>query len=174
MSKNKYIKFEWAFKPDAIPRMFLVEEDTILDNEFISSFEYNSENKILKAYYYEPVPQYLILSITNLLKNGTSISTLILTLTTTLTEKDNCSSAILKIFGLCRENEFVYDVIRSTCLFYCKEHENSLFFFEDAKNEEGEPISILKLLFNIISAYHVNVYDSETDKFDHLKIFFEN
>ena len=52
MSKNKYIKFEWAFKPDDTPRMFLVEEDTILDDEFISSFEYNSENKILKAYYY--------------------------------------------------------------------------------------------------------------------------
>lgn len=172
---NKYIKFDWKFRPDAIPRMVAVDENTIIDNEFIRSFDCDSDNKIVKAYTYDPAPQYLILSLTNLLNQGNAVPTLIVSLCPTLAPKEDGSSAILKIFGLCRENEFVYDVIRATWQGYWQEQDNSLFFSEYAVNkQEGEIISVLELLLNIFSTYHANVLENESEKINPTRVFFEN
>lgn len=172
--KTKIIKIEWLYKPDDVPRIMEVDETTVFDEEFIRAIESCSQNKVANVYFYEPQPQYLILSLTNLLKNGTSIPAIILTLTPTLIENDCSANAVLKIYGLCQENELVYDSVRSTFEGYWTEQDYSLFFTEYASNREGEQISILELLFNIIITYQVQITESDNPQFHDHKIFWEN
>jgi hypothetical protein len=172
--KNKIIRIEWLYKPDDVPRLMTVDESTIFDEELIRAIESCSQNKVANVYFYEPQPQYLILSLTNLLKNGTSIPAIILTLTPTLIENDCSANAVLKIFGLCPENELVYDIVRSTFEGYWEEQDYSLFFTEFAINQEGKQISILELLFNILITYQVQITESDTPQFHAYKLFREN
>ena len=171
--KTKIIKIDWVFKPDAVPRFMEIDESTVFDEEFIRSIESCSRNKVAKVYYYEPKPQYLILSLTNLLKNGTSIPALILTLSPTLTVNDASANAVLKTFGLCQENELVYDAVRSTVEGYWEEKDNSLIFSESSVNKEGEQFSFLQLLLGIITSYQLYAVENET-QFHELKLFWEN
>lgn len=171
--KTKIIKIDWLYKPDDVPRLMEVDETTVFDEEFIRAIESCSQNKVAKVYFYEPKPQYLILSLTNFLKNGTSIPALILTLSPTLTENDPCANAILKIFGLCPENELIYDAVRSTVEGYWEEKDNSLIFSESSVNKEGEHFSFLKLLLDIITCCQIHAVENET-QFHELKLFWEN
>lgn len=171
--KTKIIKIDWLFKPDDVPRIMEVDESTIFDEEFIRAIESCSQNKVAKVYFYEPRPQYLILSLTNLLKHGTSIPSLILTLSPSLTENDDSANAVLKICGLCPENELVYDAVRSTFEGCWEEQGYSLIFTETTENEEGEHFSFLQLLIDIITSYHIHAIESNI-QFHELKIFWEN
>jgi hypothetical protein len=171
--KTKIIKIDWLYKPDDIPRLMEVDESTVFDEEFIRAIESSSKNKVAKVYFYEPKPQYLILSLTNFLKNGTSTPTLILTLSPTLIENAPCANAVLKIFGLCPENELVYDAVRSTVEGYWEEKDNSLVFSESSVSKEGEQFSFLKLLLGIITSYQLYAVENET-QFHELKLFWEN
>ena len=171
--KTKIIKIEWLYKPDDVPRIMEVDESTIFDEEFIRAIESCSQNKVANVHFYEPKPQYLILSLTNILKSGTSIPTLILTLSPTLTENDGSANAVLKIFGLCQENELVFDSVRSNFEGCWEEQGNSLFFLESTENEEGEKFSFLQLLIDIITSYHIHAIESNI-QFHELKIFWDN
>ena len=171
--KTKIIKIEWLYKPDDVPRIMEVDESTVFDEEFIRAIESCSQNKVAKVYFYEPTPQYLILSLTNFLKNGTSTPTLILTLSPTLIENAPCANAVLKIFGLCPENELIYDAVRSTVEGYWEEKDNSLIFSESYINKEGEQFSFLQLLLGIITSYQIHTVESKT-QFHELKLFWEN
>ena len=171
--KTKIIKIEWLYKPDDVPRIMVVDESTVFDDEFIRAIESCSQNKVSNVYFYEPKPQYLILSLTNCLMSGTSIPSLILTLSPTLTENDASANAVLKIFGLCQENELVFDAVRSTFEGCWEEHGNSLLFLESTENEEGEKFSFLQLLLGIITSYQLYAVENET-QFNDLKIFWEN
>ena len=171
--KTKIIKIEWLYKPDDVPRIMEVDESTVFDEEFIRAIESCSQNKVAKVYFYEPKPQYLILSLTNFLKSGTSIPALILTLSPTLIENAPCANAVLKIFGLCPENELVYDAVRSTVEGYWEEKDNSLIFSESSVNKEGEQFSFLQLLLGIITSYQLYAVENET-QFHELKLFWEN
>ena len=148
-----------------------VDESTVFDEEFIKELESCSNNIVTKVYYYEPKPQYLILSLRELLKNGTFTPILILTLSPTLTE-DN-ANAVLKIFGLCPENELIYDAVRSTLPGCWTEQGNSLIFSESSVKKNGEQFSFLKLLLDIITAYQLYTVENET-QFTELKLFWEN
>jgi len=171
--KTKIIKIEWRFQPDDVPRLMEVDESTIFDEEFIQAIESCSKNKVSKVYFYEPKPQYLILSLTNLLRSGTSIPSLILTLSPTLTENDASANAVLKIFGLCPENELVFDSLRSNFEGCWEEQGDSLIFTETTENEEGEKFSFLQLLIGIITSYHIHAVENNT-QFHDLKIFWDN
>ena len=171
--KTKIIKIEWLYKPDDVPRIMEVDESTVFDEEFIMAIESCSKNKVSNVYFYEPKPQYLILSLTYLLKNGNSIPALILTLSPTITENDASANAILKIFGLCPENELIYDAVRSTVEGYWEEKYNSLVFSESSVSKEGEQFSFLQLLLGIITSYQLYAVESNT-QFHELKLFWEN
>jgi len=171
--KTKIIKIEWLYKPDDVPRIMEVDESTVFDEEFIRAIESCSHNKVAKVYFYEPKPQYLILSLTNLLRHGTSIPSLILSISPTLTENDASANAVLKIFGLCPENELVYDAVRSTAEGYWEEKDNSLIFTESSVNKEEERFSFLQLLLGIITSYQLYTVENET-QFHELKLYWEN
>ena len=171
--KTKIIKIDWFFKPDDVPRLMEVDESTVFDEEFIRALESCSNNIVTKVYFYEPKPQYLILSLTYLLKNGTSIPALILTLSPILIENDASANAVLKIFGLCPENELIYDTVRSTLPGCWTEQGNSLIFSESSVKKNGEQFSFLKLLLDIITAYQLYTVENET-QFTELKLFWEN
>jgi hypothetical protein len=174
-AQPRYVKIEWQFQHDSVPRLILVldGELSVIDEEFIQALESQTKNKVKRAYFYEPKPQYLILSLTNLLKHGNSNPALVLTLSPTLTENDDSAKAVLKIFGLCTENELVYDAVRSTAEGYWEETDNTLIFSESSVNKEGEPFSFLKLLLDIITCCQLYAVENET-QFHELKMFWEN
>ena len=150
-------------------------ETLVIDDEFIKALEYKSNNKIRRAYFYETEPQYLILSLTNQLYAGTCRPTLILELTPAILPKDFRSNVILKCFGLHRESEIIYDIIRTTCQGYWSERGRMLFFEEYAENAEEEPISILELIMNIMSTFFFHTAESSQNSLlQNLHEFFEN
>ena len=171
---NKYIKIEWQKKKNAIPKYMIVDESTVIDEQFVQELEYNSDNKVLAAYFYEPEPKYLILNLTNQLRNGNCRPTLILELTPTQLPKDLSATAVLKNFGLHKENEIVFDIIRSVWQGYWSEQGNMLFYEEYAENAEEEPISILELIMSIMSTLYLHTYESRKSVLYCLQKFWEN
>lgn len=171
MDGAKYVKIEWVFPDDLLPRIVGIpdDEDVCIDGDFLRSLEAETNNKILKAYLYQPLPKYLILYLCHLVGDRYPKAILALTLQSEFFPKDFESVAILKFLGYYSENEIIYESIRTAWQGYWKEREGTLYFEEFAVNHEQELISVLELLMNILSTVQMH-YDSEIFSIDQTQI----
>jgi hypothetical protein len=169
---EKHIKIEWLFPDDGLPRLVGIpdNEEVCIDSDFFKALEAKTNNRILKAYIYEPSPKYLVLYLCHMIGNHSyPKATLALSLHSQFDPKVFESVGILRLFGLHRENEIIYEAIRITWSGYWIECDNTLFFEEYGVNQDQELISILELLMNILSTAQMH-YDSDVFSIDQTQI----
>ena len=169
---KKYIKIEWVFPDDAVPRLVGLpdNEEVSIDKEFITSLEAKTNNRIQKAYIYVPTPMFLVLAIGYIIGNNSyPAPSLILALRPTFNPEEFASLGILKSFGIHSVNEVIYETVRTAWIGFWRESQNTLYFEEFGVDHEQDLISVLELLMNILSTAQLNL-DSETFTIDQTQI----
>jgi len=162
----KYVKVHWKNIEDSIPRLITVDDDTILDGDFIEALESGTKNKVIRVHYYAPSPRYLLIGLTNLMIKGVSHPTLFLELTDSLIDQEPRSVLILTCLGFYDFNELVFDIVRSAWEGYWKEQVSNdekvytLFFTEDQQGIE-QPF-ILDLIFNIMTTHFIQRSENQS------------
>jgi|GEM_PF-4337020 hypothetical protein len=166
--KEKYVKIEWMFQDDSVPRLVGIPDDerVSIDKDFLKSIEAKTNNKILKAYPYDPKPQILIVAVGYLVGSRSyPAPSLIVALRPIFDPVEFETLGILKSLGCHNKNEIIYEAVRTSWVGYWKESDNTLFFEEYGVNPEQELISVLELLMNILSTAQMHL-DSEPFAFD--------